>query len=817
MNINPCWFLTPLALIVWIPGVWAETAAITGIEVDSMAEGQVRIQLETPTGEFAEPSILQDGTVLQLDFENTQLQLDPGENTEWENVDPGIISITLTSATTNPDLDPGIVRLEIQGQSGLPIVDLVPTSTGIEIIVVSVEEAGQEAGFVLDEIEVTATRDRYRRSTAATATRTNALIRDLPLSVQVVPEQVIEDQGAIELQEVLRNVSGVSRDNSSGDTTDTFLIRGFPSGSILRDGFRDGVFAERSAVRETANLEQVEVLKGPASLLQGQLDPGGLINLVTKQPLSQPFYSIELQAGSFDRLRSQIDMSGPLNLEATLRYRLNAVFEDSKGFRDFTDIERQFIAPIVVWEISDRITLTVDAEYLHDRRPFDRGLIAIGTQVADIPFSRRLGEPFDESRISEYRVGYQLEYNLSQEWSLRHSFRFSSTDRFRFNTQGSDLNESTGVLNRGYFFSEPELTETFILRNEASGEFQTGTLEHSLLFGIEVARQARPIKTRLGSAPSINIFDPVYSTTGRPILNEENSIPTSDRITQAENIGIYFQDLVSLSEHVKLLMGGRFDSVLNQDHNGLAGETIQETFTEFSPQMGLVYQPNDFLSVYASYSESFVSSPFNITVDESLVDPELGEQYEVGVKADFLNGRLSATLTAYEITKQNVATDDPDNPGFVIAVGEQQSQGVELDLSGEVSPGWDVIASYSYIDARITEDNRIEVGNRLSNVPDHSGSFWTTYRFQPGSDLEGLGLGVGISVVGERQGDNDNTFTLDPYALLDAAIYYESDSTRASINFKNILDQRYIESGGTRSGINPGDPFTMLGSLSIEY
>ena len=205
-------------------------------------------------------------------------------------------------------------------------------------------------------------------------------------------------------------------------------------------------------------------------------------------------------------------------------------------------------------------------------------------------------------------------------------------------------------------------------------------------------------------------------------------------------------------------------------------------------------------------------------MDGNPFEPEQGEGFEVGVKAEFLDGELLATLAYFDITKQNVATGDPNNPFFSVATGEQQSQGVELDLTGEILPGWNVIASYAYTDAEVTEDNTVPVGNRLFNVPEHSASLWSTYEIQSG-DLAGLGFGLGFNFVGEREGDLDNSFELDSYFLTNAAISYRRDRWRAALNIRNLFDIDYIAGNrGNRVAFNEvGDPFTIIGSVSVKF
>ena len=252
-----------------------------------------------------------------------------------------------------------------------------------------------EEGYVVDD--------------GTTATRTDTPLKDVPQSIQVVPQRVIEDQQASDLQETTRNVSGVFQGNTAA-TVDRFFIRGFNQVVFLRDGFRD----ENEQIRETANLERVEVLKGSASVLYGTLEPGGIINLVTKKPLEDPLYSAKLSVGSFNTAEPSIDLGGPLNKDKTFLYRLNVLYENREVFRDFDEnVERTFIAPALTWKIGDKTDITFNFEYLNDKRPFDRGIVAIEDGIADIPFERVLGEPDDFNKTESFDTGYLLEHRFS--------------------------------------------------------------------------------------------------------------------------------------------------------------------------------------------------------------------------------------------------------------------------------------------------------------------------------------------------------------------------------------------------------------------
>ncbi|NEQ87929.1 MAG: TonB-dependent siderophore receptor, partial [Moorea sp. SIO2I5] len=355
------------------------------------------------------------------------------------------------------------------------------------------------------------------------------------------------------------------------------------------------------------------------------------------------------------------------------------------------------------------------------------------------------------------------------------------------------------------------------------GEFATGSIDHTLLFGVDLNRSTEDDFTRFAPFNQIplNIFNPVYEAFPRP---DFDAIPLAgDTDFETDRLGIFLQDQISLFDNLILLAGLRYDTT---EQRRIAKPTlfiqnrIEQTQNDDAliPRVGLVYQPIEEISLYGSYSQSFRPNNIATSVDGDFFDPEEGEGFEVGVKAELLGGRLAATLAYFDITKQNVVTADPVNPFFSVATGEQSSSGVELDLVGEILPGWNIIASYAFIDAEVTRDNTIEVGNRLNGTPEHSASLWTTYEIQSG-DLQGLGFGLGFNFVGEREGDLANTFELDSYFLTNAAISYRPNNWRVALNFRNLFDIDYIAgaAGDRLRSIDPGEPFTVIGSFSVEF
>jgi iron complex outermembrane receptor protein len=812
---------------------------ITSVKANSTEKG-VEVILETTLGEQLQVTNRSTGNNFIADVTAGQLQLPNGDTFIYRSEKPiaGITEIKVINVDANT------VRVTVVGEKTLPAVELFDDDAGLTFAVASdvtvtqqpetpqreekpTSETPPEEPAVPQndpiELVVTGQQDGYRVPDALTVTKTDTPLRDIPANIQVVPRQVFEDQGVLRLDEALRNVGGVTFNSNFGNRGQDFQVRGF-SATQYRNGLREDTgaccsFNNRTA-QETADLERIEVLKGSASVLFGQGEPGGIINLISKKPLTTPYYNIGFTAGSFDFYRPTLDFSGPLTADGSLTYRLNAAYESAGSFRDFVDSRRYFIAPTLGWTISPSTKLTLEASYLQDRRTFDRGLIVLNgsDRPAKLPFNRALFDPkFSTTNIEETRAYLFLDHQFARNLSLRSAFRYTTS--FESDREGTSnivglLDDNRTVEIESYFGDQ--LFETFTFQNDLAWNFNTGSIAHKLLLGLEVAKnsarytsQAPPEQEAL-TGGLLDIFEPNYNAityTGGYEWNFEG-----DRIDQ-RTLGIYLQDQITLANNIKFLVGGRFDRVTSEQRFGDFSEDGEDN--AFSPRLGLVYQPSRNISLYASYSRSFVPVAGRSATNRPF-KPEQGTQYEVGVKTDLIENRLSATLSAYNITKSNVATTDPDNPDFSIQVGEQRGRGIDLDIVGEVLPGWNIIASYAYLDAEITKDNTFEVGNRLNNIPRNTASLWTTYSIQSGK-FKGLGFGAGIFFNDQRIGDLSNSFSIPGYTRFDAAVYYNRDNFRAALNFKNLFDTEYYAAAQNRNSVIPGAPFSILGSISWQF
>ncbi|MBE9157001.1 TonB-dependent siderophore receptor [Nodosilinea sp. LEGE 06152] len=673
-------------------------------------------------------------------------------------------------------------------------------------------QLSQEAGGGL-RIQVTGETqpEGYRVPEASTLTGTDTPLQDLPASIQVIPQELLRDQGVNSLGEALRNVSGVTSGGTAFGTYDNIILRGFRTsnfGNFRRNGLRFPHLSDPI----NANIDRIEVYKGPASVLFSDIAPGGVINLITKQPLPVTFAEVGATVGSYGRYGARADVSGPLNDDASLRYRLNISYDDANSFRDFFNYRTFFVSPVLAWDISDRTRWTFEAEYTVDNRISDVGLAIPGVDfdfIQQIPINRLLNEPGDDFRWESLSLTSTLEHEFSDSWRIRNVLNLNSSERiFRQYTNVDGIAADGQTLLRSQSATEQSIN-LYFGQVDVLGTFATGSVDHQLRFGVDYLYQALPSVNFDGNLlPTLDLFNPVYGN------NSTAFTVTSSFNNPERRLGFFVQDLVDLTDNLTLLVGGRYDTALLQFRNRITDVlTRDDTVNAFSPQLGLVYQPLDWLSLYGSYSRSFEINSGS-TVAGNPFDPTFGTQYEIGAKADFLDGNLSATLALYRLTRSNVLTSDLLNPGFSIQTGEQRSQGVELTLAGQITPNWGIYGSYAYTDTQVTQDNTFPEGNRLPTVAPHSFSLWSKYAFD--GNLTGLSLGGGLFFVGDRWDSLGNNYQLPAYLTADAFAAYEFENgLRTQLNIKNLFNTRYYE--GTFGAVYPGTPFTFELGVSYEF
>jgi iron complex outermembrane receptor protein len=657
----------------------------------------------------------------------------------------------------------------------------------------------------------------YVAEEASTATRTDTPLIQVPQSIEVVTQRVMQDQRAIRVEQALRNVSGMALGDvgQSGIAADVAYCRGFPCG-YFKNYLRNEDQNQALTFRDIANIQRLEVLKGPASVLYGRSEPGGIINILTKQPLPDRYASIDQIVGSYGYYRTMMDATGPLNESKTMLFRITGAYENTGSFRDNVQGQRYFIAPVFTWKAGSNTTITIDGEYIRDRRTADFGIPAIGRGLAPVSLSRFLGEPFDTMRFEEGRAGLTIEHRVNSNWRIESRFRADRSVATAYRTVALAVLPDNQSIAR-FFFDQLAPISSYYWRNDLIGKFTTGSISHALLTGVEAGRQYASYDQAAVPFDTFSIFNPIYGQTAGPTLART---PFSHSFANA--LGGYVQDQISLLDNLHVLIGARGDYFYQ--HSNVAGaDTTAENYA-FSPRIGVTYQPVQQIALYANVTRSFVPNFGPFTAASNQFKPTTGTQYEAGIKTEILPGRLTSTLAFYRILKQDVLAADPSNPLFLVQTGAQRSQGVEFDLTAQLLTGWKVIATYAYTDARIAADTTIQVGNRVPLIARHTGSLWTTYDF-PSGPLQGFGVGAGLFAVGDRTGDLDNTFKLPGYVRTDAALYYRKPAIFthtnliAQLNVQNLLDQQYFYSGGQSraSAAFAGAPLTFLGSLKLEF
>jgi iron complex outermembrane receptor protein len=671
----------------------------------------------------------------------------------------------------------------------------------------------------------------YTAVSAPTTLKTDTPLLKTPISVQVVTRQTMDDQQAISVGDALfTNVSGVT---PIPNLLDIYKIRGFSAQSSM---YKNGLQEYRIRNLDTTNLQTIEVLKGPAAMLFGRSEPGGIINLVVKRPLETPYYSIQEQLGSYGRTRTTVDATGPLTADKSLLYRFNGEFYRADSYRDFVNEQNGFVAPTVTFRPTEQFRINVDFEYQNRTWVDDYQLLpAFGDRPANIPRSRYLSAPYLTTNYLDHfekkRIAYDWFYDLAPDWSVTNRLSYTSVGTRNGNVSGSSFDQATGELKRVYVLFPGNTDNTFATNLDVKGRFETGPLSHSVLLGFDYFNNYWGMKSQIITPISaINIYAPNYWVADAP--KGGGYAHSGERWT-----GVYGQDMISfLDDSVHVLLGGRYDwnevsSSGGYNANWWTGYANYKTIqtSAFSPRAGVVYQPLPWLSVYGSFSQSFGA---NNTTNYSLpLPPQRGEQYEAGVKAELLDKRLTLTMAYFDITKTNIPTRDPINPSYSTLIGKARSQGFEFDLKGRIDDNWSIIANYTHDDVRTLEGssaNALAVyngqlaapGKTLASSPRNYGNLWVKYDADDDL-LRGLGLGAGVTVSGSALGDNANSFVLPGYALLNAMISYttkiEGFDVTAQLNVKNITDAVYYPSSADRTYIMTGTPRTFLGSLRVEF
>ena len=695
----------------------------------------------------------------------------------------------------------------------------------------------------------------YAKTSSLTATKTDTPIFDTPTSIQVVPKAVMEDQKNTRIKEALENVSGVRAQPTLGMGTG-FIVRGFRNDQVFRNGLLTTQSNGFNSEFDTANLESVEVLKGPAAMLYGRGEPGGLINVTTKKPLETAFYSLEQQFGSYDYYRTQWDATGPLNDDKTVLYRFTGSYQNSNSFRDLIFTDRVMVSPSITWKISDKTDFTMNVEGVEQDFQADFGIPAIGKRPAPVRIGNTYGDPNDPvDHLAKVHLGTEFNHRFNDDWAIHNRFLLSREHIEEvFMTPspafGTALRADNRTLDRNIFSQENEV-EAYATNLDVTGKFRIGPTKHDVLAGFDFTQSHTMYHVQgdwqnPNPALAIDIYNPRASYGVNPSVFDTTLagyvMPGFEYGSFVNQwYGAYFQDHITLWDKLHIYGGGRYDwmevgrgngATFSAADNELSLPSSKRKDEGFSPRVGILYQPWTWFGIYGNWTTSFGANNSISQQTGQPFAPQTGEQFEAGIKTQLFEDRLLATLAYYHLTKNNLLTTAPQNTAFSIPIGEARSQGIELDVTGRFTDNVSLIGSYAFTDARLTKNNDGFAGTRLPNVAEHAGSLWLRYDMNGYQAPNGFSFGIGGVLASKREGNypaygTASQFQLPGYVRVDAFAAYKWNVKRfpvtAQFNIRNLLDKTYYESTdpdsnvAPQNGIYPGAPLMAIGSIKVEF
>jgi iron complex outermembrane receptor protein len=700
---------------------------------------------------------------------------------------------------------------------------LTVTASGFatHTVTVQISSESRELSIVLsvaalvESVNVSAETRGYVAESSTTGTKLDLPRLELPQSVSVVTRQVIDDRVLVRLTETAANVAGVrALTGYTGTMANGYTIRGFSpslSYSNLRNGFAEYAFLSQ---RDPVNVERIEFLKGPSSLLYGATDVGGIVNTITKRPLAESRYGVGLTFGGFGYVRPTFDLTGPLNASRTVLYRLTMAYDRGDSYRDLVNNENFFVAPVIVWKPTPRTTVDLEVEAGRFENDFDRGFV-IAQEFLDEPVHKNYAEPWTDARNRQVNVMTSLTHQLNPAWSVRVGFSHirSDTDTNAAGFSFVALRPDRRTINRDNFVTD-EHSENFNSQNELYGRFSTGGVTHRLIAGAEVAYYQFKYTFDFRTLAPIDRISPVHGA-----LPGVATFGFGDD-TASRTVGVYVQDQIGLTDRLKILIGARGSFLNSRNLDAETGEERnRQTDKAFTPRAGAVFEFTPRSSAFVSLADSFQPNFLSRSRLGEAFDPTRGRQYEVGVKHAWLQNRLFATAAYFWLTKEDVLVPDPEDFtfSFSIQIGEQKSRGLELELTGLVTPRWNVILTYAVIDAFVSADSRAAfLDDKLPGVPRHSGGIYSTYAFESGR-LSGVSVGGGVYAAGPRFATLPNpTWELPGYARIDLNAGYRRDRWRFDVAVKNVTNKRYFDIGGFGS-MMPQPPRHAVASVNYVF
>ena len=696
---------------------------------------------------------------------------------------------------------------------------------------IALEPQPTEGALNLGATTITSVMDQstsYQPPPTSSIMRSSAPIQEIPQTINVVAAQVIRDQAPRNLDDALANVSGITQGNTLGSTQDSVMTRGFGdnrNGSIMRDGMP--LVQGRGM---NATVDRVEVLKGPASLLYGIQDPGGVVNMVSKKPELEQYNALTLRGSTYGEGKNgsggSFDSTGALGTSG-LAYRMVLDHEDEDYWRNYGVHRETLVAPSLAW-FGERTKLLFAYEHREFLTPFDRGTVIDPrtNHPLDISRNERLDEPFNDMEGRSDLYHFEADHELNDNWNAHFGYSWNRETYDASQVRVTAIDTGKGTLTRSMDGTQNAISTDRFATASLEGKVNVAGMQHDLVFGIddEYRKIYRADLIRQKSLSTFSYLNPVY---GREVQGTTVSPADSAQTDLLRSDSVFVQDSIHLTEQWIFVAGGRFQAYdqyagkgvpfkANTDNNG----------QKWVPRAGLVYRYTDELSFYGSYTESFkpnsTIAPLSgsSTVLDGSIAPEEAKSWEVGAKLD-MPGRVTGNIALFDIKKRNVLVANSEGPVTIYsAAGEVRSRGLELDLSGQLSDRWSMIGSYAYTDAEVTEDPDYK-GNQLQNVARNSGSLSAVYDFGRVIGGDQLRVGAGARYVGERAGNAANDFDLPGYTVADAFATYDTQldgqKVKFQLNVKNLFDRTYYTSAASRFFVSMGDSRQVTLSSTLEF
>lgn len=668
--------------------------------------------------------------------------------------------------------------------------------------------------FGLPEVEVIAyTSETPFIEASYSAMKMGIPIMKFPGSIEVLTKKRLEDQQALTFTEALRNISGISTASAgeANNVSEVFVSRGFKLGNS-RNYFRDGMRYRKVSNTPIAGIDRIEFLRGPASVLYGSVEPGGIINIITSPTQYTPRYSTTFRIGSYGLKQASADLTGPLTASKNVRYRLNAMYEYADSYRKEVNSKRFSISPKIDFDLSTSTTLGIRANYFSDDRVVDPGVVHQNGEVISNGDKIFVAEPWAKSKYKTFDLGYILKHQFSNNWKWNSQFSYTKLFEDRLYFQIKAINNDNTISRR---LAKWDATIAYsVFQNDILGEFTTGSLSHRVLFGMEYEYSHNTRKVRGKMYDPISLTNPKYSEKPSDIDSYKQS---TNLLIRQSNIAFYAQDYIAINSKLDLLLGGRFDWIKEENENFIKDTKKKATPFAFSPRIALMYSPLKSLGLHASYSTSYV--PVSGQSKEGTpFEPVRTKQWEVGIRKQLFNNSTIATLSLYHLTKNNLLTPDLDDPQFKIQIGEQYSRGIEFSIKSKISRELTLEGNYAYTEGEVskTNDKKIPVGSKLGNVPKHMANLWLSYSLYEGL-FKGLSFGGGCSYSSKRFGNFANNIILPSYFTGDAFVSYSQRNYRLALNIKNISDKRYYLGAQAKNLFTPAPPRSFVFSTTILF